>query len=394
MTMPSLQDALTEIARALGASLGENLLALYAFDDLASGADSGAALWLFIRPGTQMQQVHQAFYPLWTQYAQVLGRGPSILTPADLERCSLLFPFDTGCLHAEARLIIGADVRQQLPELPQPDPAARLARIAGEAIRCSALLAPSTLKGEQRRELKNRLGRAAALLIDSKPEGATPPIEMLTSLHAHLASQSHQLATYHWDGPPPAEVPPPHLPGLIALVGWEHQLIVVLPRVDRSLLSDLDWEKVAELVSDEFTNVLVATPWQLRLAASVEFAIDHNLQLFETIWGSDLLADCRPDKRHIALSAAEIPFQTLVERFPARYLTEGEETLGKLIHDIQNILLNVQLRNEIVARKQGIPAQQPPEPLPGRETPPHQRIAANFNHLRWWVEHLTADISP
>ena len=62
----------------------------------------------------------------------------------------------------------------------------------------------------------------------------------------------------------------------------------------------------------------------------------------------------------------------------------------KLIHDAQNVLLNIQLRNEVLARQRGVSAQSPPEPLPGRETSAHQRIAANFHHFRWWLRHLSA----
>ena len=85
-----------------------------------------------------------------------------------------------------------------------------------------------------------------------------------------------------------------------------------------------------------------------------------------------------------------LPVQVLVEQFPAAYCTAKESGLGKLIHRMQNILLNIQMREEILARQSRTVAQKPPTPLPGRETPNHQRVAANFSHFHWWTEYLVA----
>ena len=129
----------------------------------------------------------------------------------------------------------------------------------------------------------------------------------------------------------------------------------------------------------------------MRLVASVGMAADHYMGSFENVWGSDVLAGCHADERHVMKSMARQPVRVLVERLPAAYCTVEEPELDKLIHDVQNVLLNIQLRSEVIARRRGEAAPRPPDPLPGRETPAHQRLAANFCHFRWWAEHLTGD---
>jgi hypothetical protein len=83
------------------------------------------------------------------------------------------------------------------------------------------------------------------------------------------------------------------------------------------------------------------------------------------------------------------PLRVLVEYLPSAYCTVPESELGNLIHDMQNILHNIQLQNEILSRRDvSIPVTTPPDPLPGKEIPNHQRMAAIISHFRWWIEYL------
>jgi len=375
--MDACRDAILDIQSALPVALGDDLLALY-FSD--------GRLWLCIRPETEMQRVREAFLPLWTRYAGVFTHGPAVATPADLNRYSQFFPDHIRRLWDEAQLMAGADVLRQAPKPAPPDPVVQLAQIAAETMRCSALLVPTVSNAELERRLLQVATRQAGLALTTDP----PPLEILDALHTYLAEQSGRYPAYHWDAPPPAEAPPAHLPGLLALVGLDDKLIIVMPQVDRPLLTGIDWNAVVELVSYEFTGVILATPWQLRLAATVELALELYLGSFELVWGNDLLADCQPAERSIMARAAALPVCALVEQLPAGYLTVEEAELGQLIHDVQNVLLRIQLRNEVMARLKGVSARRPPEPLPGREAPSSQRIAANFRHFRWWAEYLTA----
>ncbi len=63
--------------------------------------------------------------------------------------------------------------------------------------------------------------------------------------------------------------------------------------------------------------------------------------------------------------------------------------MGKLIHDFQNKLLNIQLEHELLVRFGIVQRFTPPEPLPEREAPNHQRIELIFKHFHWWTNFYT-----
>jgi len=259
-------------------------------------------------------------------------------------------------------------------------------------MRCSALISPAVLSAQRRTALERRLIRVAIRQAGLELAADAPALEVLASLHRFLLEQSELYPVYDWEGTLPCQTPPNLLPGLVALIGLEDDLIVVMPRVDRSLLSDTDWDAVAKLVSDDFSGVMLTTPWQLRLVAAVELAMHLYIRSFDLVWGSDVLAGLQPTEQHVMVSAAALPLRILVEQLPAAYLTVEESGLDRLIHDVHNTLLNVQLHGELLARRKGTAVPRPPEPPPGQEPPPHQRIAAAFQHLRWWAELLTADV--
>jgi hypothetical protein len=340
-----------------------------------------------------MQRVREAFFPTRNRHAELFRQGPAVATVADFALYELLFPDHSARLRREAQLLAGTDLLHQLPEPVPPEPIVRLAHIAGETILCSALLSESPAATRDRAQLAQRLRWVAAqqaILTRSGSQDQTSPLDCLADLHAYLAAQTSHYPTYHWDGPLPTNAPPSHLPGAVALVGLERQLIIVMPEVDRPLLDRIDWNAVLDLVSDDFTGIMLATPWQLRLAASIDMAMALYLRSFELVWGSDVLAGCQPSDQHVLANAAELPVSILVEQLPADYVMSPETELGKLIHDAQNTLLKIQLRSEVMARRKKILPSRPPGRLPGRETPLHERVAANFGHFRWWAEYLTA----
>lgn len=378
--MDSFHDALTDLTRALPSALGDDFLALCLYEGVTR------RLWIFVRPEAGLEKVREAFLPLWKRHAGPLERGPAVVSPTDFAHYSLLFPGPARDLRERAQLLAGEAVWARWPEPAPPDPLVRLADVAAETMRCSALLALNGPQVEVERESLRAVSRQAGL--DVAP--GAPPLDVLEALYAYLAAQREAYPAYDWDGPPPAEAAPAHLPGLLALIGLKYQLIGIMPHVDRLILTGIDWPTVKDLVTNEFTSVGLATPWHLRLVATVALAQDLFLRTFESLWGSDLLVDCKPNPEHVMRSAAVLPVRVLVDQLSPDYMTADEGELGDLIHDVQNALLNIQLRNELTARLQGAPANTPPEPLPGRESPPHQRIAANFRHLRWWSEYLVA----
>ncbi len=381
---PSL-NVLDAFQRALPQALGEDLLALYLEEGLEA---SQSRLWLFVAPGLQVLQLREAFFPLWQAYPDAFRRGPAVVTLDDFALYRMLFPSQAAYLQEAGRLLAGDPIWPHLPAPPPLDPLVSLAHLAAETMRCSALLAAP----ESNKALEAKLHYLVRQISSEKLDDGAGVPEHLGALYAYLAEQEAHYPAYQWDGPLPVEPPPPHLPGLVSLVSRAYRLIIVMPQVDQELLNNTDWAAVVDLVSDEFSEIVLATPWQLCLAASVKWAAELFTRSFELAWGSDVLADCDFLDSHLAASAAAHPVRVLVEQFPADYLTVEEEGLGILIHDVQNKLLAIQLRNELVSRLRGIPSEQAPEKLPGREAPPHFRIAANFRQFRWWSNYLSASL--
>lgn len=382
-TKPSL-NVLDGFQRALPQALGEDLLALY----LEEGTDvSQSRLWLLVAPDLPVLQLREVFLPLWQAHPGAFQRGPAVATLDDFVLYRLLFPDRAAFLQDAGQLLAGEPVWSRLPTPSPPNPIRSLARLAADAMDCSAWLAVP----ESREALEAQLIRLARQVSDQEAGGAGM-LDHLGALYAHLAEQERRYPAYQWEGEPPAELPPPNLPGLIALIGRAYRLIVVMPQVDLDLLSKTDWALVADLVSNEFNEIVLATPWQLRLAASVEWAVELFTRSFDLVWGSDVLAACCPLDSDLVLGSAVHPVRVLVEQFPADYLTVEEEALGDLIHDVQNKLLGIQLRNEVLSRLQKLPSEQAPEKLPGREAPPHDRIAATFRQFRWWSRYLSAPL--
>ena len=101
-------------------------------------------------------------------------------------------------------------------------------------------------------------------------------------------------------------------------------------------------------------------------------------------WGTDSLPQVPVTTAAICREAARHASQLLTITLPQMYLAADDEEVGKVIHDIQNKLLNVQLQHELLHRLLGWERILPPTPLPDRQTPAAQRIDANFAHLEWW----------
>ena len=367
----------------LPVALGDDLLALYR----SAAGDRHERLWLCVRPETPPSQVHAAVYPLWRNAPSAPTPGPFLATPADCARYARILPQEVAAFHAGAELLYGDDLLAEALAAADVDPLRALAWIAHEALIGSAVVASPDVDWRQTTgstlRLSERLVRAAGRAGIASP-GSQPAV--LAGLHAFLAAESRHHPAYLWDGQAPAGRPPRNLPGLLALVGWGERLIVVLPQVDQDLLASIDWPRVADLVTGEFETLLVATSWQLRLVATVAEAIGSILRSFELVWGADILAGCRPSAADGRISAAMLPIRTLIERLPVDYLPADESELGGLIHAVQNVLQNIQMRNELWARIRQVEPRRPPEPLPGREAPPHRRVAALFRHLRWWSD--------
>lgn len=387
------RGALFRFARDLLAALPNQLAAVYhSPSDMEWATSCGApTLWLCIQPGTDLNALRQVYRSLW----QRLGRRwvtPAVGILDDLERYSQHVPLG-GSRLASAELVAGSDILAHLRGRDPLESVDRMAEVARETLFASSLLAESSgdrpTTGGQPRQWE-RLDCAAGL-AGLAPGGGYTAVQFLAFLHSFLDDQRQDYPSYRWDGEPPVDTPPEHLPGLLSLYGLEDQLIIVMPRLGMELLQGIEWTRVTELVSGEFGELLVAAPWQLRLVALERMPIQLELQSLQWIWGSKILSDCSPQLCDVLSQAAGQAIRFLVEELIGGYLIKPDEELGAHVHAVQNVLLNIQLRNELLGRARGVVVGQPPEPLPGRGTPVYLRVAANVTHFRWWSERLSSE---
>ena len=58
-----------------------------------------------------------------------------------------------------------------------------------------------------------------------------------------------------------------------------------------------------------------------------------------------------------------------------------------LVHDFQNKLLNIQLRQELLCRIMDRKLEFPEQKLPSREAVIEERLQGIMDHLEWWADY-------
>jgi hypothetical protein len=151
-------------------------------------------------------------------------------------------------------------------------------------------------------------------------------------------------------------------------------------------LSSVDWAEVGAAAQDIHAQFGLATPWQLRLAASQVWADSLFFDGFEHIWGADILGDLEPDEVTLLRQLTRMASEHQVEKLPMNYLTCEDAAIARMLHDTQNTLLNASLRAELYARLVSRQFDLPGWTSPDRRTPEPERVEAVW---RRWHE-LTA----
>ncbi len=392
--MADLKAVVQDVRDTLAAGLGERMLALYLFGSAARGqyvpGRSDVDLLLVVSPDMPLATARDAFRSLWARHAAVLGHGPLLATPADLALHLALFPALHRALHAEARRFHGEPVLERLPTPPPPDPAIRRAHdaveetayVAARAITYATALTPATLKPEALQRLTQLLDRLARRFTGLNPPGTLAPLQATTAIHARLRQLAAEMPQFDWRGAPPPGDAPDLLPGCLAFYQWEKHLVVVLERVDEATLANVDWAEVGAAAEDAYAQFGLATPWQLRLAASQVWPDSLFFQGFEHLWGADILGDLSPAEPTLLRQLARVGSEQLVEKVPMDYLTIEEDAISMLIHDTQNVLLNAGLRAELFARLTGRDFNLPDWTPPGRDVPQPERVQAAWERWR------------
>jgi hypothetical protein len=214
------------------------------------------------------------------------------------------------------------------------------------------------------------------------PSQTLTPLQAIIAIHAKLREFSEEMPQFHWQGAPPSGEVPDLLPGCLAFYQREQHLITVLERVDEEILADVDWKEVGAAAQDAYARFGLATPWQLRLAASQTWVDSLFFQGFEHVWGADILDGLNADEPTLLRQLARVGSDQRVEKVPLAYCTIEDAAVSKLIHDTQNVLLNAGLRAELFARLTGREFDLPDWTPPNREVPQPERVAATWERWR------------
>jgi hypothetical protein len=190
------------------------------------------------------------------------------------------------------------------------------------------------------------------------------------------------MPQFAWQGSAPDGDVPSLLPGCLAFYQRNKHLIAVLERVDQEALSTVDWASVGAAAEDADALFGLATPWQLRLAASQIWVESLFFEGFDHVWGADILGDLHTDETTLLRQLTRAVSVQRVERLPTDYLSIEDRAIPRLLHDTQNVLLNAGLRAELYARLTGrecdLPVWMPPE----RETPGSEQVEAVWQRWR------------
>lgn len=146
-----------------------------------------------------------------------------------------------------------------------------------------------------------------------------------------------------------------------------------------------DWMQQRSLES-----LQVATPHQLIQAVTQNDMVGFRLMSYELLWGQDILESVTIDLETLVLNSAQGVADLSVWQVGASLLDFQDQAAnpsghdGKLVHDLQNRILNIQLQNELLARFKLTPKGTPDVVIPGRETPATERLKAICDTFSWW----------
>jgi hypothetical protein len=383
--------AIYAVLGALSRALGDRLTALYSFGGISActycTSPNSINLLVVIDDNTPMQEVRQALRQVWQLYSNELGQVPLVARKTTFLRHVKLDPILAYDLVATGEKLAGESL---LTGQSVPEPIEFLARIANETMRASAVLAPTMIsKQESDRAVTSLLCLANEHLAEEFSP-TDQPAKIYSGVQKYLAYQIGRYDELAWNATEESGTAPV-LEVLLAVYSMENRLVLVLPDLPAEefakRLTSINWGSVASRVAGEYRGLRLTTPAQLRLVLRHEAAADHALGSFEHAWGLDVLSDLNIDRWRILRNLARLPSDILIDTLPRSLIVCNDSDLPVLVHDLQNKILNIQLRTELLSRMEYSVAEMPPDPLPDRTSPNRIRIEAIANQLEWWASY-------
>lgn len=392
--MGVMERIVSAIINTLSRELGPDLENAYLYGSMVlrtyEMGESDINLLLITSNNVDVHQLRAVFYPLWQEYGRQLKRAPLVATRSQLARHFLLNPaFAHHLIEDGQPLINTSGLLAELPSPPELAPPDKYAALAHEVMLASTVLAsqpwPSDQAAAQRRKLHGLARRIFREPINPQETAVTT----FARIQAYLAPKIKALPIEHpWESMRTATSP--LLPGLQATYTKDlEKILLVFNQLTPEQLQAISWDKLAVRLAKDYKGIYVTSSPQLRLIHQYETPLDLVFRRSKRTWGMDPLADIPATNYYKLRQTARIPSHILIDSLPNAYLTQDETEFGKIIHDFQNKMLNVQLETELLSRMNLIGQTRPLMPLPGREAPPQTRIDAIFNLLNWWAEQLT-----
>jgi hypothetical protein len=340
-----------------------------------------------------MQDVRLALRQVWRLHRAELGQVPLVARKASFLRHIKLDPILAYDLFTTGEKLAGESLQT---EHPVPDPIELLARIASETMRASAVLAPSMISEQESDRAVNTLLCLAKEYLAEDYSPADLPSKIYAGIQRYVAFQVARYDELTWKAKEDSGTAPV-LEVLLSVYSIENRLLLVLPDLPAEEFADrivsINWRSVARRIAGEFRGLRLTTPAQLRLVLRFEGAADYALGTFEHAWGIDLLSDLEISRWRILRDLARLPSDILIDTLPRSLIVCNESDLPVLVHDLQNKLLNIQLRTELLSRMEYSVAQMPPEPLPDKGAPNYVRIEAIANQLEWWADYYHQEMN-
>ena len=395
--MVDMNPAIETISQTLADNLSSELEAIFLFGSHATHrtqtAVSNVNLLLITQPEANIHTIWQQFHPLWQQHKTLLKRAPLVATQQALQRHLQFHPELALHLMQHGQQLAGEAAPDDLFRT-DINPYEIYAQLAQQLLDASTALSQNN--SPQSEEQLNRLARQ----IFSQPVGQMETaVSQFNTVQRALTAVINQLpAAKTWNAAAEQGSTSPSIPGLQAIYTEDNKNIFVFNQLSAERVSQINWERLAQHLPQTNGSLHATTVAQFSLMALYNKALDLRFSKYQHKWGIPFLDKLTPSARQILNQAARVPSQILVDELPHSFLTAAnanDDTLNKLIHDYQNRMLNVQLENELLFRLGLIPEKfTQPEPLPGPEVAPPDRLTAIFQHLEGWAAFYQTALQP
>ncbi len=396
MSRGAVQNAIDDVCEALTEAFGEKLLSVYLYGSLADGTYqqdmSDINILVILEDEVDLHRFRQALRPVWLRHSWLLRHSPVVANPLLLSRHLFLNPLLAEHLTTHAQLLAGVE---SLPDGIRLSPIEKEARYTKMALQASACLAPMLLSEKEINEINRNLNSLVRQLNGPLLEKEMSSPEIFAWASERIQSEIDSQAVEQWSNSESIE-PPPLIDSLVAIYEFETRLLLVMSVSATLSLSEqilsVNWSEVADRVGEEYRHIEVITPTQLRLMLTYETPADYYLKNLIHAWGSDPIANLGPEKWRIYRDLGRLPSNIQLVDLPHAYITTSDSDIAMLVHDLQNKLLNIRLRNELLCRLEGTELNLPPKSLPDRQTDHQVGIDAIYSHLEWWADYYFADM--